>query len=128
MVNWGTLVGGSQRSQIIFTIHAAVVGIALAVLVNANQVAISVASQRYGHAVASAKENGHDLGTVLRWLTPGKMLSGVTASWSAGILLGPGYSTLMEFTEDEGWAYFCRGLGGFCLVAALGSLILWRKW
>ena len=56
------------------------------------------------------------------------MLSGVTTSWAAGILLGPAYSSLISYTEDEGWAIFCNGLGGLCLAAALGSLFLWRQW
>lgn len=128
MISFGSLVGGSQQSQILFVIHSAIVGVALAVLVNANQVAISVASQRYGYAKARAESSGETLGVILGWLGPGKMLSGVTTSWSAGILLGPAYSSLLDFTEDEGWAYFCHGLGGLCILAALGGSMLWRKW
>jgi hypothetical protein len=56
------------------------------------------------------------------------MLSGVTTSWAAGILLGPAYSNLMAYTEDAGWQVFCRGLGGLCVVAAVASLFLWRTW
>lgn len=128
MISFGNVSGDSHRSKVFFVIHAAVVGVALAVLVNSNQVAVSVASQRYVMVVNRSKNNGESLGGVLSWLSPGKMLSGVTTSWSAGILLGPGYSSLINYTKDEGWAMFCRGLGGACLVAALASLFLWRKW
>jgi hypothetical protein len=128
MIGLGSLTGDSQQSKILFVIHSGVVGVALAVLVNANQVAISVASQRYGYATTCANDSDEKLGGVLSWLSPGKMLSGVITSWSVGILLGPGYSSLIDYTTDEGWALFCYGLGGLCLLAGLGGLFLWRKW
>lgn len=128
MISFGSVAGHSEKSKTIFVVHLAVVGVALAVLVNSNQVAISVASQRYRLARAHAKDRDEDLGRILSWLSPSMILSGVTTSWAAGILLGPAYSSLMAYTEDAGWAIFCRGLGGLCLVAALGSSFLWRKW
>jgi hypothetical protein len=128
MISFARLTGGSQQSQILFVIHAAVIGIAVAVLTNVNQIALSVAAQRYGDAIIRAERSGEALDSALRWLSPGKMLSGVTTSWSAGLLLGPGYSSSLGITEDEGWAFFCHGLGGLCLVAALGSIFLWRDW
>ena len=128
MISFASVAGHSQKSEILFVLHSAVVGIALAVLVNSNQVAISVASQRFGVATTRAKDRNENLGRILSWLTPSMMLSGVATSWAAGILLGPAYSSLMPYTEDAGWAIFCCGLGGLCLVAALGSLFLWREW
>ena len=128
LLSFGSVAGDSQRSKVFFVVHAAVVGMSLAVLVNANQVAISVAYQRYGPATTSAKESDEKMGRFASWLSPGKMLSGVTSSWSAGVLLGAGYSSLINYTEDEGWALFCHGLGGLCLVAALASSFLWKKW
>ena len=128
MISFASVSGHSQKSKTLFAIHSAVVGIALAVLVNSNQVAISVASQRFGAATARAKDRNESLGRILSLLSPSMMLSGVATSWAAGILLGPAYSSLMAYTEDAGWAMFCRGLGGLCLVAALGSLLLWREW
>jgi MFS family permease len=128
MISFASVAGHSQKSKTLFVIHSTVVGIALAVLVNSNQVAISVASQRFGYATTRAKDRNENLGRVLSWLSPGMMLSGVTTSWAAGILLGPAYSSLITYTEDAGWAIFCRGLGGLCLVAAIGSSFLWRDW
>jgi len=128
MISFGSVAGHSEKSKTLFIAHSAVVGVALAVLVNSNQVAISVASQRYGRARTQAKDSDENLGRMLSWLSPGMMLSGVTTSWSAGILLGQVYSSLVAYTEDAGWAIFCQGLGGLCLVAALGSSFLWRKW
>ena len=128
MISFGRVAGHSEKSKTLFVVHSAVVGVALAVLVNSNQVAISVASQRYRLARIHAKDRDENLGHILSWLSPSMILSGVTTSWAAGILLGPAYSSLIAYTEDAGWAIFCRGLGGLCLVAALGSSFLWRKW
>jgi hypothetical protein len=128
MISFGSVTGHSEKSKTLFVAHSAVVGVALAVLVNSNQVAISVASQRYMLARTHAKDKGENLGRILSSLSPSMMLSGVTTSWAAGILLGPAYSSLLPYTEDAGWEIFCRGLGGLCLVAALGSTFLWRKW
>ncbi|KAF2430773.1 MFS general substrate transporter [Tothia fuscella] len=128
MLSFGSVTGNSNKSQILFIVHSTLVGIALAILVNANQVAMSVASQRYGLAKTQAQDQEEDLGRILSWLSPSTMLSGVTTSWAAGILLGPAYSSLMAYTEDVGWAIFCRGLGGVCLIASLASSFLWRKW
>lgn len=128
MITFGGVAGHSQRSKTLFVIHSTIVGIALAVLINSNQVAMAVASQRFGSATKHAKDRNENLGRILSWLSPSIMLSGVTTSWAAGILLGPAYSSLIVYTEDAGWAIFCRGLGGLCFVAALGSSFLWRKW
>lgn len=128
MFSFGQLAGGSHKSQVLFVVHASVVGIALAVLVNANQVAISVASQRYGKVMELSEKRGHKVTGLLGKLSPGKMLSGVTTSWSAGTLLGPVYTSLLDFTDDAGWRVFCYGLGGVTLAAALGSAFIWRRW
>lgn len=128
MITFASVAGDSQKSQILFLVHCTVIGIALAVLVNANQVAISVASHRFDIAKTRSKDKNEVLGRVLSWLGPSMMLSGITTSWAAGILLGSAYTSLMPYTEDAGWAIFCYGLGGLCLVAALGNAFLWRKW
>lgn len=128
MISFANVVGSSQKSHILFVVHSAVVGIALAALVNSNQVAISVAAQRFGNATTHAKDADEELGPVLSWLSPNTMLSGVTTSWAAGILLGPAYSSVIPYTKDAGWAVFCYGLGGVCLAAALASSFLWRNW
>nr|POE90199.1 putative mfs-type transporter c18.02 [Quercus suber] len=124
MLSFANVSGHSPTSKLLFVIHLAVVGLALAVLVNSNQVAISVASQRFG----AARDKSENVGTILSRLSPSVLLSGITTSWAAGILLGPIYGSLIAFTEDAGWALFCYGLGGLCFVAAVGSLFLWRHW
>ena len=128
LISFGNVAGQSNESRALFIVHSIVVGISLAVLVNSNQVAISVAAQRYGLARTRANVKDENLGRILSWLSPSTMLSGVTTSWAAGILLGPAYSSLMPYTEDAGWTIFCRGLGGLCVIAALGSSFLWREW
>jgi MFS family permease len=128
LLSFGSVRGHTDESKTSFVIHAAVIGIALAALINSNQVAITIASQRYEAALEAAEREGAELGLVSSLLTPGRMLSGVTTSWSAGVLVGPAYSSLIAYTEDEGWETLCRGLGGLCLVAAVGSVFLWRKW
>jgi hypothetical protein len=128
LISFGAVKGQSEETKILFLIHLAVIGIALAGLINSNQVAVTIASQRYGSALGAAKSQGVELGRMLSLVTPGTMLSGITASWLAGILVGPAYSSLITYTEDEGWEIFCRGLGGVCLIAAVGSVFLWRKW
>lgn len=125
-ISFGCVAGDSSESKALFVVHSAVVGIALAVLINSNQVAVSVASQRYGPALARATERGEKMGLLLSWISPGTMLSGLTFSWAVGILLGPAYSSLIAYTEDVGWAIFCNGLGGMCLVAAVASSFLCR--
>lgn len=62
MISFGRVAGRSETSKILFVVHSAVVGVALAVLVNSNQVAISVASQRYMLASTHAKERDESLG------------------------------------------------------------------
>jgi hypothetical protein len=128
LISFGRATGHSDTSQTFFMIHLLAVGVALAVLINSNQVAISVASQRYGAAQARMTAKEEDLGPVLSWITASIMLSGVTTSWAAGILLGPAYSSLMVYVEDEGWQIFCSGLGALCFAAAVGSSFLWRVW
>jgi hypothetical protein len=127
-ISFGNVAGNSEESKTLFIIHSVVIGISLAILVNSNQVAISVAAQRYGLARTRAEEKDEDLGPILSRISPSTMLSGVTTSWAAGILLGPAYSNLMAYTEDAGWQVFCRGLGGLCIVAAVASSFLWRTW
>lgn len=128
LVSFGRVTGHSDTSHTFFVVHLAAVGVALAVLVNSNQVAISVASQKYGLAKTRATATCEDLGLMLSWISASTMLSGVTTSWAAGNLLGPAYSSLIDYVEDEGWRTFCSGLGGMCFVAAVGSLFLWRVW
>ncbi|PVH91801.1 hypothetical protein DM02DRAFT_663583 [Periconia macrospinosa] len=128
LFRFGQMTGSSDNSQMTFVIHLIVVGLCLAVLINANQVAISVASQRYGFARTQVVANGEELGLLLSMISPSTMLSGVTSSWAAGSLLGPAFSSLVPYTEDAGWQRLCQGLGGLCLIAAAVNVFLWRKW
>jgi hypothetical protein len=128
MFSFGTLAGDSQRTKNLFVVHSVVVGMALAVLINSNQVAVSVASQRYEPALTRAKDRNEKFGRIMSWLSASVMLSGLTFSWAVGTLIGPAYSSLIEYTTDAGWAIFCHGLGGLCLVAALANTLLWREW
>lgn len=128
LLSFGVLRGHTDERKTFFVFHAAIIGIALTGLINSNQVAITIASQHYEAALEAAKREGTELGGVFSLLTPGMMLSGVTTSWSAGVLVGPAYSSLIAYTEDEGWEIFCRSLGGLCLVAAASSSLLWRRW
>lgn len=128
MISFGCVAGESSQSKALFVIHSVVIGVALAVLIGANSVAMSVLSQRYGSALTHAAERNEKLGKVLSWISPSVMLSGLTFSWAVGILLGPAYSSLIAYTEDAGWTIFCNGLGGMCLVAAVASSFLWRDW
>jgi MFS family permease len=120
MVSFGNLASQSQKDGILFVTYLAVLGIALAVLVAANNIAISVASL----VRTQAQEDNVDLGSVLSRLSPGVMLSGLTTAWAAGMLLGPGYSSLISYTEDVGRSIFCCSIGGICFVASLGSMFL----
>jgi hypothetical protein len=128
MISFGNLVGGSQEIQVLFVVHACLIGVCFAIAVNAHQIAISVAAQRYEKATIRAREDGQKLGWVLQWLTPDYMLTGLTTSWSAAMLLGPICTNSMDYTQYDGWACLCRGLGGLCLVAGVASCFVWRKW
>lgn len=128
MISFGFVAGDSSESKTLFVVHSTMVGMALAVLINSTQIAVSLASQRYGPALSRAADRNEKLSPLLSWIGPGTMLSGLTFSWAVGILIGPVYTSLIEYTEDAGWAIFCHGLGGLCLVAALGNSFLWRDW
>ena len=65
MIGFGGVSSQPEETKILFIAHSTVVGIALAVLLNADQVAISVASQRYGLARTQVKDKGEHLGRIL---------------------------------------------------------------
>lgn len=64
-ISFGNVVGPSGESQTLFIVHSVVIGVSLAILVNSNQVAISVAAQGYGFARTRAEDKDEDLGQIL---------------------------------------------------------------
>ena len=128
MISFGFVAGDLSQSKTLFVVHSILMGVALAVLISSTQTTVSLASQRYGPALDRVADRNEKLSPLLSWIGPGTMLSGLTFSWAVGVLFGPVYTSMIEYTEDAGWKIFCHGLGGLCLVAAAGSSFLWREW
>jgi hypothetical protein len=62
---------------------------------------------------------GEGLDRVLCWISPSTM--------SAAHVLGPVYTSLVQYVERTGWTLFCCSLGGLCIVVELGSAVLWKR-
>lgn len=128
LLSFGELSGDTPPTQVLFVANAVLLGVCFAVVINANQVAISVAARRFELLSAQLKDNGQKPGRILSLVTPGNMLGGLTAAWSAGMLLGPAYTSAVDYTHEAGWALLCRGLGGLSIAAGIGSWFVWKKW